>query len=287
MLEHKSRLASALGGGIEMPPVAGISFVSPEVLRGTTGADSGEPSELLVAAVNDLSLDFGFVPADVDWAEEAVSGLSRSGRGALWVVDGPLWPALLGRGVSEGLKATAWDPGSLDAALDGLTMQAQDLIMKGAGIGADTVVVADDVAGSTGPLVSPDYFNEHLVERYALLVATAASAGLRTVFHSDGDTRVFLAGIARAGFIGLHGGGGLDQESFERLLLATREQGLTLLGGLDSARLGEGPDAAMRAGTRAGMLASAGGLIVTDDGGMTTVEEIEAFTPALGFAGVG
>ncbi len=276
-----------LEGGVENPPVAGISFVPPEAMPGTRAASSDDPAEILAATVADMSLDFAFVPVDVEWATDAVARLSDEGRGALWVVDGPLWPTLCELGLTEGLKATAWNPGSLVPLLDRETSRAQAEIMAGTGLGVDAIVLSDDVAGTTGPLVAPDYFNEQLVERYALLVATAASGGIRSVFHSDGDIRVFLPGIARAGFIGVHGGGGLGQEGFERLLVATREQGLTLLGGIDTAQLREGSISAVRMGTRAGLLASAGGLIVADDGGITTAEELGAFTAALGCAGIG
>lgn len=287
MVEHRKRLESALEGGVETPPVAGISFVPSEALMGSGAAGAEDPAEILAATVRDLALDFAFVPAREAWAREAVALLREGDFGVMWVVDGPLWRTLDELGFAEGLKATAWDPRSLEPSLDRETARAQDEIMRGAELDIDAVVVTDDVAGTTGPLVSPDYFNEMLVERYALAVATAASAGTRAVFHSDGDIRAFLASIARAGFIGVHSGGGLEQEAFENLLLATREQGLALLGGLDTSRLREGSASAVRMGTRAGMLASAGGLIVADDGGITTAQEMGALSTALGSAGIG
>ena len=284
---NRMRLESALEGGVESPPVAGLSFVPPEALMGSGAHGSEDPAEVLAATVADLSLDFAFVAADADWAEDAQAGLTARGRGILWVVDGPLWPVLFDVGISKGLKATAWEPASLDERLDAETSRAQDQILRGSSLGVDAVVVTDDIAGSAGPIVAPDYFNEHLVERYALLVAIAASAGLRTVFHSDGDVRAFIPGLARAGFIALHGGGGTGPDGVERLLEAARTQGLSMLGGLDTASLREGPAAAVSIGTRAGVLASAGGLIVADDGGITTSEEISALTAAFGSAGVG
>jgi hypothetical protein len=283
---HRRRFENALEGGVEQPPVAGISFVPTEALVGGSMRDSEDPVELLDATVEELSLDFAFVLSYSPWAKEAAQRLRGSGHAALWVVGGPLWRAFGRRELTEALKTVAWKPEALEADLDRAVGEAQDAILEGASVGVDTVVVADDLSG-TGPLVSPDYFNEHLVERYALLVATAAGVGLRSVFHSDGDIRVFLPGLARAGFIGVHGGGGLEQEPFERLLQATREQGMTLLGGLRTLPLKEGPDGAVRIGTRAGLLAASGGLIVSDDGGITTAEEIALLGKALGSAGIG
>lgn len=284
---HRQRFESALEGGVETPPVAGMSFLPPDVLEGSDADDGKSSAELLAQAVVDLRLDFAFVPATAQWAEEAVKLLAARGRAALWVVDGPFWRAVGPADPIEGLKATVWDPARLTPRLDAETVRAQMYVMRGGEIGADAVVIADDLAGSNGPLVSPDYVNEYLVERYALLVASAASTGLRAVFHTDGDMRAFMPSIARAGFIGVHSGGGLRQEGFEKLLLSAREHGLALLGGIDTDRLREGSDSAMRMGTRAGVLASGGGLLVADDGGITTREEIAALTAALGSAGVG
>jgi uroporphyrinogen decarboxylase len=278
---HRQRLENALEGGIERPAVRGLSFLSPEVLRQDGSPLTSDPAEALAQATEGLDVDFAFVQADEPWAPDAVAALRRRRLGSLWGVDGPLWPVLRARGLGETLKATAWDPAGLDPALEEVTAGTQDTILAGSECGADAIVIADDVAGSSGPLVSPDYFNEHLVPRYALLVATAASVGMRSVFHSDGDVRAFLPGVARAGFIGVHGGGGMSQESFERLLQLTREQGLALIGGIDAGLLGEGTDAASRMGTRAAVLASAGGLLIADDGGISTPEQFAGLAVAL------
>lgn len=287
MSDRKRRFEDVLEGGVGTPPVAGISFIPEDALMGMHVADSEDPAEMLVATAVDLGVDFAFVTADTRWAKDAATGLSAHGIAVAWVVDGQLWPVLRESGIQEGLKATAWDPGSLDAGLDAEGVRAQDQVLLGAALGVDAIVIADDLAGASGPLVAPDFFNERLVPRYALLVATAASGGSRTILHSDGDMRVFLSGIARAGFIGIHGGGGLGQEGSERLLVEMRDHGLALLGGIDTSLLQADPDAAVRAGTRAGMLASVGGLLICDDGGLSTPEEIAALATAFRSAGVG
>lgn len=285
-LSHRQRLESALEGLAQSPPVAGVTFVPADALGGTAG-QGRSPAQVLADFVEDAELDFAFVPADADWAGDAVRLLRRSGRGAFWAVDGPLWPVLRERGPGEGLKATAWNPEDLEHALDAHTASAQDLVLAGADMSVDAIVVCDDVAGAAGPLVSPDFFNEYLVPRYATLVATAAGMGTRAVFHSDGDIRVFMPALARAGFISVHPGGGVTQEVFEKILGEAKSHGMTLIGGIDSRLLSEGPAVAVRLGTRAAVMASAGGLIIADDGGMTTSEEVNSFVTALGSAGVG
>jgi hypothetical protein len=281
MNERVDRVLKALEGVPVYPPPAGLSFVPTEVMGASQGAVAGDPADVLVTTVEDLALDFAFVSADTAWAARAAEGLSRSGRAVLWAVDGPLWPALRMLGIEEGLKATAWDPDRLESILDSETDRARTDIAAGVAAGAHAVVIADDIAGSAGPLISPDYLNEHLIHRLALLVAFAASDGLRTAFHSDGEIRAFLQSIVRAGFVAVHGGGGLPLIGFEALLAENRRLGLALLGGLDTVVLREGVPASVRLGAHVGVLASAGGLLISDDGGITTGSEMGALATAF------
>jgi hypothetical protein len=103
------------------------------------------------------------------------------------------------------------------------------------------------------------------------------------VFHSDGDVRLLLPAIARAGFVAVHGGGGLGPDAFERLFWTAREEGLAVIGGLLTTEL-ENPARAEALGSRIGVLAQAGGLFVADDGGITTPEEASALVTALAAA---
>jgi hypothetical protein len=282
--ERSDRVLKALEGVPVYPPAAGLSFVPTEVMSAAHGAIATDPADVLVTTMEDLDLDFAFVPADARWAASAAEGLARSGRTVLWAVDGPLWPAFRVLGVEEGLKATAWDPDVLEPLLDSETDRARTDIAAGVRAGAHAVVIADDIAGSSGPLISPDYMNEHLIHRLALLVAFAASDGLRTAFHSDGEIRAFLQSVVRAGFVAVHGGGGLPMVGFEALLAEARRQGLALLGGLDTVVLREGVPASVRLGAHIGVLASAGGLAICDDGGVTTASEMAALAAAFGAA---
>jgi hypothetical protein len=286
MREHLRRVESVLEGGVEKPPVAGLSYVPAEALARSKDVASKDVPALLAETVEALSLDFAFVPADAEWAVDAVRAIQERGRAAFWAVDGPFWATLRETGIEDGLKATAWKPKSLEPRVEAEAHRAEAEVHAGIDVGADVIVIADDVAGTSGPLVAPDYLNERLVPRYALLVAIAASAGLRSVFHSDGAVAAFLPGLARAGFIGVHGGGGLPLDRFELLLGATREQGLVLLGGMDVPGLRGGAHETMRIGTRLSVLATAGGLILTDDGGVCTPHDLDALTAAFASAGV-
>jgi hypothetical protein len=54
-----------------------------------------------------------------------------------------------------------------------------------------------------------------------------------------------------------------------------------VVGGLSARTLGTGPPPAVLAGTRLAILAESGGLLIADDGGITTPEEFAALLAAL------
>lgn len=276
-----SRIALALEGETSSPLVAGLTFAPPDALAaGANGCE--DVAGRLVAACHALALDFVFVPASAPWAADVAR--STDGCGVMWVVDGPLWPVLSARSLGEGLKATIRDPESLRADLDRETERGRNAIRQGLSLGVDAVVVAEDLAGRDGPFVTPEYAQAEVFSRLAVLARTATSGGARAILHSDGDVTSLLPSIRNASFSAVHGGGGLGREGFERLFWEARRQNVAVIGGVATASLQRGSFAAVNAGTRIALLAQTGGLLIADDGGITTGEEIDAFAVALGAA---
>lgn len=260
----------------------GLSFVPPETLaplvRGLVG-----PADALVRAAVTLRASFVFVPADEPWAEDLAQALTDEDIAPLWAVSGPLWPVLNARGVAEGLRATLTQPeeigAELDSAIDGLLSEVD----RAERVGARAFVLAEDLAGTQGPLVAPDFAIAELVPRYARVVRSARSHGLPALFHSDGDIRLLLTAIERAGFVGVHAGGGLDFDSFDRLFWAARAHELVVMGGMLTGELGNAARAEA-IGSTVGVLAHAGGLFVSDDGGITSEREVAGLVTAIAAA---
>jgi len=280
MIDDPSPVVEVLQGlGESDTTFTGMTFVPITAARGLVGDD--EPARALARCAAELNVDLVFVPGSEPWAAEAVNLLRDDGRTVAWTVHGPLGHALAEHGFSEGLRLTAWDPEELQASLDMGTSMATNSIARGVAAGAELVVVADDLASSTGPLVSPDYVNEHVLQRLALLVEVAATDGLQVIIHSDGDVRAFLQSFVRAGFLALHGGGGLHPDLFESLLAEARFQGLGMIGGITTSVLGADHSTAAALGAQMGALAHGGGLVVADDGGMTESDELRSLMVAL------
>lgn len=275
------RLGRAIAGEAVEPPVAGLSFVPPGVLPGLRGDPASAPAPALARTCEDAGLDFAFVPSWEDWADAAVIELHARGVAALWVVPGVLWPALERTGVEEGLRASALDPDRLAPHLDRAADGARDAIVRGLGLRADGIVVADDLAGASGPVVAPDFAAGEVFPRMARLLSLAVRSGVPRVLHCDGDARVFLPRLRRSGFLALHGDCG--GAGVERMVTAARSEGVAMLGGLPTAALSS-QVAALRAGAEAGILARRGGLVVADDGGVTTGEQVACLLAGIAAA---
>lgn len=272
------RTMSALSGEAVVPPAHGVTFLAPGVVLGAR--DSEAPERDLARAYAETGLDFAFVMSWEPWAGRLVGLLHHAGIAALWVVPGVLWPALEVVGVGEGLRATAREPDSLAPELDSAAGAMRDAVALGVGLHADAMVIAEDLAGETGALVAPDFVSDHVLPRLSRGVATASRGDIPVLLHSDGDISVFLSGLRDAGFAGVHAGGP-DADAFGRLHARARRSGLAIVGGLPARGLAKGLPAAVLAGTSLAILAQSGGLLVADDGGITTPEEYSALLAAF------
>lgn len=265
------------------PFAFGLTFVPPAALE-AFAPEVDRPARVLVRACEELSAAFAFVPSWEPWAPEALDALVGAGVSAFWAVQGPLWPILESRGIAEGLRQTLLDPAGMatqiESGLDAVIARAR----HGLESGASAIVLAEDLAGSDGPLVAPDFAIEQLMPVYSAVVSVATEFGSPAILHSDGDTRWLLGAIKRAGFTAVHAGGGLDFDGFERQFWAARAIGLAVIGGLQTADLAGGRARAEVLGSRGGLLARAGGLLLADDGGLSESQQVSLLVDAVSAA---
>ncbi len=264
------------------PFAFGLTFVPPDVLGvvGGAAAATDEPAVRLAGACTTLGASFAFVSAAEEWATDAARLLTEQGTAVLWAIDGPLWPVIREHGELAGLRSTLTEPERIGRAIDERLDGVLAGIATGARLGARAIVLAEDLAGSSGPLIAPDFAIAELLPRYARIVQAAGALDLCCVLHSDGDVRPLLPAIARAGFVAIHAGGGLDFQRFDKLFWAARDTGLAVIGGLMTGDLGNGIRAEA-IGSTVGVVAEAGGLLVADDGGITTHDQMRGLITAL------
>jgi hypothetical protein len=142
----------------------GLSFVPTEALGPVVGVPRAPAADLAEACAT-LGASFAFVPAEVPWAAEAVGALAEASVAPLVAFSGPLWPVIRARGITSGLRATLLQPEQIGVELDDGIDELVAGIGRAAEWGARAVVLAEDLAGSEGPLVAPDFAIAELVPR--------------------------------------------------------------------------------------------------------------------------
>lgn len=260
-------------------PCVGVTFLPDEPVESLAWGEARR-TPLLTAVCSRIAPDFAFVPSwDAD-AGQLCSELLECGTDPLWVIRGPFDTVASDNGWDRALRWSVSDPAELAHRLDEAVAEMVALVSEGAMAGAEAIVIAEDVAGADGPLMAPDFVISELMPRFGAVVAAAAEEARAVVWHSDGDIRPFLSAAARADIDAVHPGG-LGIELFGEVFAAARGAGLAVLGGVPGEVLRQGGPAAMRAGVAAGVLAAGGGLLVCDDGGVSTGEELGMLVMAL------
>lgn len=257
-------------------PAFALSWAPSDALRALTWQEAGEDvAETLASVAVALHLDLVFVPATEPWAEEAVSVLHRADVAVAWAVSGVLGRVAERYGWAETLRRSASEPGALAFSLSEALHDALTDVRRGQLLGADSFVIADDLAGESGWLLAPDFALEALVPCYAQL---ASVSDVPCVFHSDGDVRVVYPALSKAGFSAIHVAVS-GQATIARCFDAARGAGLVPMGGIEAKNLLTTGAAAT--GSFAGGLVAGTGAFVCDDGGMVHAEELAAYSTAL------
>lgn len=265
----------ALAGRAGSSPV-GVTWVPEPALDALFWGKAATPAEALSALAQDVPLDFAFVPGDAEWAADAVARLHAVGALPVWTVSGPLGRVEERLGAVETLRMSAAEPSDLAAIIDRQLHAALDEVRRGADLGVRAVVIADDLAGEEGPLVSPDYALDALVPCYRRLAQQVIEGAAIPLFHSDGDVRPLLPALAHAGFAAIHPGG-LTSNRLAAVAGGAWAKGMVVVGGLRAARL---LSATREEATAAVALSGRGPLLISDDGGIASAEQLAAFVTA-------
>ncbi len=238
------------------------------------------PTSSIVGLARSLELDFAFVPAEHPDARVLGAQLHDLDTAVVWAVSGVFGRVAGLLGWPEALRLTAGEPGALAAPLAEALHAVLESVRAGVVGGADVVLVADDLAGASGPLMSPDFALDALLPCYRAAAAEVLSRGGLVAFHSDGDVRSLMPSLSRAGFSALHLAG-IAPDALDTSIDAARASGLVALGGIVAGALAGDPTAL---GEAAGRAARSRGLIVCDDGGIASADDIALYQVAIAAA---
>lgn len=70
--------------------------------------------------------------------------------------------------------------------------------------GVELVMIGEDIAFNTAPMLSPKWFEQHYFHRLARIIDVFHSKGIKVLFHSDGNLNEVLDGLVDAGIDALN-----------------------------------------------------------------------------------
>ena len=155
---------------------------------------------------------------------------------------GPFTAAYMAMGFERFFVRLADDPAFIHRLLENRTAWCIAQYQRALDLGAEVLILGDDVAFREGPMISPRMCREFILPYHQQIVA-ALDAPL--IWHSDGDVRPLLPMAIEAGFVGMHG---LEPATGIDLAEVKREYGqdLALIGNLDVSLLAGDDLAAVR-----------------------------------------
>ncbi|MHC5039114.1 MAG: uroporphyrinogen decarboxylase family protein [Planctomycetota bacterium] len=110
------------------------------------------------------------------------------------------------------------------------------------------VLFMDDLAGNRGPLISPETLRALYFPRLREVVEILTGAGIKTLFHSDGDLSMVSRDILATGVAGLHPVEPVGKWSLEKA--ASDHKDIILVGNAPLGKLGMSREAAEAERTR-------------------------------------
>lgn len=136
----------------------------------------------------------------------------------------------------------------------------------------ERTVIADDICSGAGWLLEPAVIRSALMPLYAQFTG----AFDRTLgFHSDGNISELFADLEEAGFSFVHLAS-VNYVELEKIVISAQNHALDPFGGISTETISAGP-LSDELRTMLGDLVADHGLIVTDDAGLETPEQLDAF----------
>jgi uroporphyrinogen decarboxylase len=148
------------------------------------------------------------------------------------LIDGPFSLAARAWSWEEALTRFSSADAELEAFLADAIIDTGDLFRTLADLGANGVIIGDDIAFRRGPYINPEKLRRSYFPFLTLMVGQAQDMGLGVIFHSDGNLWTLWNDILRSGVDGVQC---LDAYSAMSLELARQrsDESFCLWGNLD------------------------------------------------------
>ncbi len=205
--------------------------------------DADLPLPAKKALLNRWGHDLVTVAFSHGWgAPSQPDSLESLARVAYWTVQSEMFVlALLDGPFSMAARAWSWEyaltrfahaDAELESFLADAVIDMGGMFRTLADMGADGVIIGDDIAYRRGPYINPQHLRQSYFPFLTLMAATAQDMGLAVFFHSDGNLWPVWNDILRTGVDGVQG---LDPYSAMSLPMARQrsDDKLCLWGNLD------------------------------------------------------
>lgn len=142
---------------------------------------------------------------------------------------GPMTAAYMAMGFERFFVSLHDDPAFVRRVLEARTDWCIAEYQQAAALGAEVLILGDDVASRHGPMISPRMFREWVLPCHRAIVEALP---VPVIWHSDGNFLPLLPLAVEAGFVGVHG---LEPAAGIDLAAVKRDFGdaLTLVGNVD------------------------------------------------------
>ena len=115
---------------------------------------------------------------------------------------GPFTAAFMAMGFEPFFLSLTYDPAFAHDLLENRTEWCIALYRKAVSLGAEVLVLGDDVADNRGPMISPTMWREFVFPYHRRIVDELDAP---VIWHSDGNIEPLLPMAIEAGFVGIHG----------------------------------------------------------------------------------
>jgi uroporphyrinogen decarboxylase len=143
--------------------------------------------------------------------------------------NGPFTAGYMAMGFERFFVRLVDDPAFVHRLLEARTAWCIAVYRRAVELGAEVLVLGDDAAHKSGPMISPPMWREFVLPYHRQIVE---AVDVPFIWHSDGDIRPLLPMAVEAGFVGVHG---LEPAAGIDLGAVKREFGreLVLVGNVD------------------------------------------------------
>jgi uroporphyrinogen decarboxylase len=115
---------------------------------------------------------------------------------------GPFTAAYMAMGVERFFVRLVDNPAFVRQLLEARTEWCIAMYQNAVSLGAEVVILGDDAASQSGPMISPSMWRKMILPYHRQIVD---ALDVPVIWHSDGDTELLLPMAIEAGFVGVHG----------------------------------------------------------------------------------